>query len=87
MMSLIKIVCLFLAFLALFNRFINLKNSNPNVKLLIAMGGWNEGSTTYSAVGVLSRLFGQIHKLTNEIRNYVGSCFIIETSEICAKCL
>ncbi|KAG4076517.1 hypothetical protein HA402_011333 [Bradysia odoriphaga] len=34
----------------LFTRFINLKNSNPNVKLLIAMGGWNEGSSTYSAV-------------------------------------
>lgn len=34
----------------MFTRFINLKNSNPNVKLLIAMGGWNEGSTTYSQV-------------------------------------
>lgn len=30
--------------------FIALKEKNPNVKLLISMGGWNEGSTLFSQV-------------------------------------
>lgn len=33
-----------------YSDFIKLKATNPTVKLLISMGGWNEGSTTYSAV-------------------------------------
>ncbi|GAB0090565.1 Glyco_hydro_18 domain-containing protein [Sergentomyia squamirostris] len=32
------------------NRFINLKKQNPSLKLLVAMGGWNEGSVQYSNV-------------------------------------
>uniref|UniRef100_A0A1B0DM51 Uncharacterized protein n=3 Tax=Phlebotomus papatasi TaxID=29031 RepID=A0A1B0DM51_PHLPP len=32
------------------DRFINLKKKNPSLKLLVAMGGWNEGSTIYSNV-------------------------------------
>lgn len=31
-----------------FIRFTNLKNNNTNLKALIAIGGWNEGSTKYS---------------------------------------
>lgn len=27
-----------------------MKKSNPNVKLLVAIGGWNEGSAKFSAV-------------------------------------
>ncbi|XP_062559639.1 acidic mammalian chitinase-like isoform X1 [Armigeres subalbatus] len=31
-----------------FTRFIALRSINPNVKLLLAIGGWNEGSSAYS---------------------------------------
>ncbi|XP_053688298.1 acidic mammalian chitinase-like [Sabethes cyaneus] len=31
-----------------FTRFVALKQKNPSVKLLLAVGGWNEGSTSYS---------------------------------------
>ncbi|EAT48574.1 AAEL000389-PA, partial [Aedes aegypti] len=31
-----------------FQRFIGLKSRNPNVKLMVAIGGWNEGSINYS---------------------------------------
>lgn len=34
----------------LFPSFINLKMINPNVKLLVSMGGWNQGSEVYSNV-------------------------------------
>ncbi|XP_062545135.1 acidic mammalian chitinase-like [Armigeres subalbatus] len=37
-----------------FERFIALKSINPNVKLLLAIGGWNEGSSAYSAMASLS---------------------------------
>ncbi|KFB46746.1 AGAP011033-PA-like protein [Anopheles sinensis] len=33
-----------------FSRFVQLKNRNPNVKLMISIGGWNEGSATYSTM-------------------------------------
>ncbi|XP_043485682.1 chitotriosidase-1 [Polistes fuscatus] len=33
-----------------FGRFIKLRQINPNVKAIIAIGGWNEGSTKYSHV-------------------------------------
>lgn len=33
-------------------KFINLKLSNPKLKLLIAVGGWNEGSLGFSNVGL-----------------------------------
>lgn len=33
-----------------FARYINLKQQNPGAKILVAIGGWNEGSTTYSSV-------------------------------------
>lgn len=38
-----------------YNEFIKLKSKNANVKLLVSMGGWNEGSTTYSAVRKLRK--------------------------------
>ncbi|KAJ8928195.1 hypothetical protein NQ314_019258 [Rhamnusium bicolor] len=31
-----------------FQHLINLKQSNPNLKVLVSMGGWNEGSAKYS---------------------------------------
>ena len=31
-------------------RFTDLKNSNPNLKALVAIGGWEEGSVTFSHV-------------------------------------
>lgn len=31
-----------------YGQLFNLKNRNPNLKIAIAMGGWNEGSATYS---------------------------------------
>ena len=33
-----------------FNRFNKLRGQNPNTKTLIAIGGWNEGSSKYSRV-------------------------------------
>ncbi|XP_063595451.1 probable chitinase 2 [Penaeus indicus] len=33
-------------------RFVNLKSLNPRVKVLIAIGGWTEGSTKYSAMAM-----------------------------------
>lgn len=29
---------------------VSLKNSNPNLKVMVAIGGWNAGSTTFSEV-------------------------------------
>uniref|UniRef100_A0A182UA49 Uncharacterized protein n=1 Tax=Anopheles melas TaxID=34690 RepID=A0A182UA49_9DIPT len=33
-----------------YSRFIQLKQRNPNVKLMVAIGGWNEGSASYSTM-------------------------------------
>ncbi|KAF7265572.1 hypothetical protein GWI33_021026 [Rhynchophorus ferrugineus] len=33
-----------------FQRFVNLKNQNPNLKVIVSMGGWNEMSEKYSEV-------------------------------------
>ncbi|XP_035893380.1 probable chitinase 10 [Anopheles stephensi] len=33
-----------------YSRFVQLKQRNPNVKLLVAIGGWNEGSASYSTM-------------------------------------
>lgn len=33
-----------------FNKFNQLRNNNPRTKTLVAIGGWNEGSATYSKV-------------------------------------
>uniref|UniRef100_A0A240PJQ5 Uncharacterized protein n=1 Tax=Anopheles atroparvus TaxID=41427 RepID=A0A240PJQ5_ANOAO len=33
-----------------YSRFVQLKQRNPNVKVMIAIGGWNEGSATYSTM-------------------------------------
>ncbi|XP_062559638.1 acidic mammalian chitinase-like [Armigeres subalbatus] len=35
-------------------RFIALKSKNPSVKLMLAIGGWNEGSTSYSNMAASS---------------------------------
>jgi chitinase len=37
------------------NRFVALKDKNPSLKTMIAIGGWNEGSEKYSKVSPLSR--------------------------------
>lgn len=39
-----------------FKRFNALKEINPSVKTLVAVGGWNEGSTGFSAVAASSTL-------------------------------
>ena len=36
-----------------FLRFTGLKRQNPSLKALVAIGGWNEGSTKYSQVRVV----------------------------------
>uniref|UniRef100_A0A182W1Z6 GH18 domain-containing protein n=1 Tax=Anopheles minimus TaxID=112268 RepID=A0A182W1Z6_9DIPT len=33
-----------------YSRFVQLKQRNPNVKLMVAIGGWNEGSASYSTM-------------------------------------
>lgn len=35
-----------------YQAFVGLKSINPNVKLLVSMGGWGEGSETYSNVNM-----------------------------------
>ncbi|XP_055527954.1 probable chitinase 2 [Wyeomyia smithii] len=37
-----------------FTRFMALKKTNPNVKLLLAIGGWNDGSVAYSKMAASS---------------------------------
>lgn len=37
-------------------RFVNLKKLNPNLKVMVAMGGWNQGSTVYSGVAASAQL-------------------------------
>ncbi|XP_019556814.3 chitotriosidase-1-like [Aedes albopictus] len=37
-------------------RFVGLKSRNPSVKLMVAIGGWNEGSTTYSTMAASATL-------------------------------
>ena len=36
------------------NRFVALKDKNPSLKVMVAIGGWNEGSEKYSKVSPLS---------------------------------
>ncbi|KAF4532929.1 hypothetical protein B566_EDAN015641 [Ephemera danica] len=38
------------SFIGAIKRFNNLRLSNPNLKTLVAIGGWNAGSTTFSSV-------------------------------------
>ena len=35
-----------------FDRFVKLKEKNPKLKTLLAVGGWREGSVDYSVVSV-----------------------------------
>lgn len=35
-----------------FNKFNALKKKNPNLKTILAVGGWNEGSAKYSNVRI-----------------------------------
>ena len=37
-----------------FNRFVGLKNQNPSLKALLAVGGWNAGSTLFSQMASTS---------------------------------
>ena len=37
-------------YIGAFERFTGLKNQNPELKALLAIGGWNEGSIKYSQV-------------------------------------
>ena len=43
-----------------FRRFNELKKRNPNFKTLVAIGGWNEGSTKYSQVSHFQCVYIQI---------------------------
>jgi GH18 family chitinase len=43
-----------------FRRFNELKNRNPNLKTLVAIGGWNEGSSSYSQVSHFQCVYIQI---------------------------
>lgn len=38
------------------NKFVSLRIQNPNLKVMVAMGGWNEGSASYSTVAASSYL-------------------------------
>jgi GH18 family chitinase len=42
--------CINVHTLGAFERFTGLKQQNPELKALLAIGGWNEGSTKYSQV-------------------------------------
>jgi hypothetical protein len=42
--------CYFLSFVGGFQRFNDLRKRNPSLKTLVAIGGWNQGSSRYSQV-------------------------------------
>lgn len=43
-----------------FTRFNGLKQTNPDFKTLVAIGGWNEGSITFSSVSHFNCVYIQI---------------------------
>ena len=60
-------------------RFTGLKSQNPNLKALVAIGGWNEGSAKYSQV--LYYLYA-INCLDSPAKNNILSgCGLIHASK------
>ena len=46
--------CMYFNLAGAYIRFTNLKLKNPDMKALLGIGGWNEGSTKYSEVRFLT---------------------------------
>ncbi|XP_058838290.1 chitinase-3-like protein 1 [Topomyia yanbarensis] len=62
-----------------YKRFIALKQTNPNVKLLLAVGGWNEGSASYSAMASSSvSRTGFIQSVVSLLKTYGFDGFDID---------
>ena len=60
-----------------FNKFVALKEKQPNLKTQVAIGGWGEGGRKYSQmVSVKARRDALISSIVGEYNSMVQECFI-----------
>ncbi|XP_069678524.1 acidic mammalian chitinase-like [Periplaneta americana] len=69
-----------------FRRFNELRNQNPSLKTLVAIGGWNEGSTTYSqVVNSASLRSAFVNNIVNFVKQYEFDGFDLDWEYPCQR--